>query len=238
MIANTRGADALLRRARQQMQERGELPAGLIHELVARSWRRSLAAGLAPAGRLAEAPHLSASDLARLAERRQEFIAHARPVMEYLHGQTRDSNSMVILADERGVLLQSLGDADFLTRAERVALTPGATWHERLRGTNAIGTALAEGVPVVVHGAEHFLERNSFLTCAAAPVAAPDGRLLGVLDISGEQRSRHPHTFGLVRAAAQMIENRLFDARHGDAMRLRFHPLAEGIGTVASTRSG
>ncbi|MFI4940587.1 MAG: sigma-54-dependent Fis family transcriptional regulator, partial [Burkholderiales bacterium] len=39
--------------------------------------------------------------------------------------------------------------------------------------------------------------------------------------------------FGLVRAAAQMIENRLFDARHGDAVRLHFHPLAEGIGTVA-----
>ncbi|CAG0953812.1 partial Acetoin catabolism regulatory protein, partial [Rhodocyclaceae bacterium] len=40
-------------------------------------------------------------------------------------------------------------------------------------------------------------------------------------------------TFGLVRAAAQMIENRLFEARHGDALRIRFHPLAEGIGTVA-----
>ncbi|WP_294255929.1 hypothetical protein [Propionivibrio sp.] len=86
---------------------------------------------------------------------------------------------------------------------------------------------------MVVHGAEHFLDRNGFLTCAAATVTAPDGRLLGVLDISGDQRGRHPHTFSLVRAAAQMIENRLFEARHGDALRIRFHPLAEGIGTVA-----
>ena len=30
-----------------------------------------------------------------------------------------------------------------------------------------------------------------------------------------------------------MIENRLFEARHCDALRIRFHPLAEGIGTVA-----
>jgi transcriptional regulator of acetoin/glycerol metabolism len=153
--------------------------------------------------------------------------------MEYLYAQMRDSGSMVIVSDDCGVLLHTLGDADFLGRAERVALMQGASWHEQHRGTNAIGTALAEAVPVVVHGSEHFLERNGFLTCAAAPVTAPDGRLLGVLDISGDHRARHPHTFGFVRAAAQMIENRLFDARHGDALRLRFHPLVEGIGTAA-----
>lgn len=224
---------AALHHARRMLLERGELPGGLVGDLVARSWRRSFDTGLAPIGRLGETPHLSAIELERTVERQQELIAHARPVMEYLHGQIRGSGCMAILADERGVLLQALGDVDFLSRAERVALMPGASWLERYRGTNAIGTALAEGAPVVIHGAEHYLERNAFLTCAAAPVVAPDGRLLGVLDISGEQRSRHPHTFGLVRAAAQMVENRLFDARHGDSIRLRFHPLAEGIGTVA-----
>ena len=233
MAFTTRGADAALRHARHMLLERGDFPAGLVHDLVARSWRRSRDAGLEPIGRLADVPRLDAFELARNTERQQDLIANARPVMEYLHSQTRDSGSMVILADERGMLLQALGDADFLTRAERVALMPGASWSERHRGTNAIGTALAEGAPLVVHGGEHYLERNGFLTCAAAPIVAPDGRLLGVLDISGEQKSRHPHTFGLVRAAAQMIENRLFDARHGDGMRLRFHPLAEGIGTVA-----
>jgi transcriptional regulator of acetoin/glycerol metabolism len=225
---------AALRHARHRLVERGETPSSdLVGSTVARSWRRCLDAGLIPVGRLPEAPHLDASAVLRAAERQRELVAHARPVMEYLHGQTRDSGSMVILADDRGVLLHALGDPDFVSRAERVALMPGASWSERHRGTNAVGTALAEGAPVVVHGAEHYLDRNAFLTCAAATVSAPDGRLLGVLDISGDQRARHPHTFGLVRAAAQMIENRLFDARHGEALRLRFHPLAEGIGTVA-----
>lgn len=225
---------AALRQARHQLVERGEMPPPtLVGPAVVRSWRRCLDAGLAPMGRLPEAPHLDGSQFSRLAIRQQEFLAHARPVMEYLHAQTRNSGSLVLLADDRGVVLQTLGDPDFLGRAERVALMPGASWNERHRGTNAIGTALAEAGPVVVHGAEHYLDRNGFLTCAAAPVVSPDGRLLGVLDISGDQRGRHPHTFGLVRAAAQMIENRLFEARHGDALRIRFHPLAEGIGTVA-----
>lgn len=223
-----------LRRARQRYLAHGEAPpADLVGAMLSRSWQRCLAAGLAPVGRLPSPLQLDASQVARASDRQSELVAHARPVMEYLYGQTRDSGSMVILADDRGVLLQTLGDMDFLSRAERVALMQGASWHENQRGTNAIGTAIAECAPIAIHGAEHFLERNGFLTCAAAPVMAPTGRLLGVLDISGEQRCRHPHTFGLVRAAAQMIENRLFEARHGDAIRLRFHPLPEGISTVA-----
>jgi transcriptional regulator of acetoin/glycerol metabolism len=90
------------------------------------------------------------------------------------------------------VLLQALGDPDFLSRAERVALVAGASWHERDRGTNAIGTALSELRPLVVVGGEHFLERNGFLSCAAAPLFAPDGRVLGVLDISGDERQLPP----------------------------------------------
>lgn len=225
---------ASLRRARDLMLERGDVPLGyLVSALLARSWRRSVDAGLAPDGRLPDACRLDANELARVTERQRDLIAHARPVMEYLHAQTRDSGSMVILADDKGVLLQALGDPDFLTRAERVALAPGASWHERHRGTNAIGTALAEGRPLVVHGGEHFLERNGFLSCASVPLTAPDGRPLGVLDISGDERQHHPHTFGLVRAAAQMVENRLFDAHHTRSVRIRFHTMAEGIGTFA-----
>lgn len=229
----SREVGSALRHARHTLVQRGEVARGLIDELVARSWQRCLSSGLAPAGRLPEVPHMSAAELARTVEREHVLIANARPVMEYVFAQTRNSGSMVVLADTRGMLLQTLGDADFLDRANRVVLAPGAYWDERYRGTNAIGTALAEHTPVVVHGGEHYLERNGFLTCAAAPIVAPDGHVLGVLDISGEQRSRHPHTFGLVRAAAQMIENRLFDVYHGDGLRLRFHTLAEGIGTVA-----
>lgn len=225
---------ASLRRARDLMLERGDVPLGyLVSTLLARSWRRSVEAGLAPEGRLPDACRLDANELARVTERQRDLIAHARPVMEYLHAQTRDSGSMVILADDKGILLQALGDPDFLTRAERVALAPGASWNERHRGTNAIGTALAEARPLVVHGGEHFLERNGFLSCASVPLSAPDGRLLGILDISGDERQHHPHTFGLVRAAAHMVENRLFDAQHSRSLRIRFHPMAEGIGTFA-----
>ena len=143
---------------------------------------------------------------------------------------------MVLLAGADGMLLHALGDPQFSQRAERVALRPGATWHEQHRGTNAVGTALLAGHAVVVHGDEHYLERNSFLTCAAAPIRNACGELLGALDVSGDHRGYYHHTLGLVRAATRMIEHRLFDTRYDmrqwAGLRLRLHTQPEGLGTV------
>jgi len=218
--------------ARKRLLESGDVPAELVSEVVARSWQRSQEAGLSPMELMGGPPLVNASTLKAALEQESEFLSHARPVMEFVYDQMRDSGSMVVLANAQGLLLHSLGDPEFLTRAERVSLRPGALWKEELRGTNAIGTALIEGRPVVVHGAEHYLERNGFLTCSAAPVRAPDGRLCGVIDISGDQRGYHPHTSALVRSASRMIEDKLFHARHTRDLLLRLHPRAEGLGAV------
>ena len=224
---------ALLREARRQLLESGQPGAALADPALRRSWERSQAFGLTPTGRVQGAPHASAAQLARALDLRHELVSHAQPVMAYLVDLTRDAGSMVILADSNGMLLQALGDSSFVDRAERVALRPGATWHEQWRGTNAIGTALAEGSAVVVHAGEHYLSRNAFLTCTAAPITDSAGRVLGVLDISGDHRGYHRHTLALVRSGVRMIEQRLFDTRHAGGLRLRLHPQPHGIGTVA-----
>ena len=222
-----------LQQARSQLLLDGELPPGCIDERLARSWRRSLAAGLSPGGNAPAGDTLSAAQLQGTLDLNHELVSYSRPVMEYLFEQVRHSHGMVILADRHGVLMHTLGEADFLSRADRVALRPGASWNERQRGTNAIGTALVEAGPVEIHGPEHYLERNGFLTCAAATIVSARGELLGVLDISGEQHSRHPHTLGLVNTAARMIENQLLLATCRRHLRLHLHAQAEGIGTLA-----
>ena len=221
-----------LRQARQQLLETGQCPAGVLDERLTRSWHRSLAAGLAPAGRVA-------TDLADSGSLRQVLasnhvlLAHSRPVMEYVFEQVRYSQSVVALADQHGMLMHTLGDASFVGKAERVALASGASWHEAHRGTNAIGTALAECSAVEIHGSEHFLERNSFLTCAASPIFSATGALMGVLDISGDHRHGHGHSLGLASTAARMIENRLMLATCKRNIRLHLHVQPEGIGSVA-----
>ncbi|HJV61049.1 MAG TPA: sigma-54-dependent Fis family transcriptional regulator, partial [Albitalea sp.] len=120
----------------------------------------------------------------------------------------------------------------FLERARKIALAPGVNWAEQSKGTNAVGTALFEERPTLVHGSEHFMHANSFLTCSAAPIFDPRGNMLGVLDVTGDQRSYHQHTMGLVRMSARMIENHWLSDDYGDRLRLHFHSRGEFIGTL------
>ncbi|WGS52939.1 sigma-54-dependent Fis family transcriptional regulator [Paraburkholderia sp. D15] len=200
-------------------------------DVIAQAHARSLEIGL----RASETPDfhpLRQLALRELVERNQSLYTHALPVMETLHAQIVDTQSMVLLTDSQGVILHSLGDSDFVEKANRVALCPGVSWAEADRGTNAIGTALVDGQPTVVHGGEHFLHANRILTCSCAPIADPFGRAIGALDVSGDTRGFHKHTLALVRMSAQMIENHLFSNQFADAIRVHFHARTEFIGTL------
>jgi transcriptional regulator of acetoin/glycerol metabolism len=170
--------------------------------------------------------------LSSLIEQNRLLHTHAVPAMETLYQQIVNTHNMVILTDATGVILHSLGDEDFLEKANRVALQAGATWSEQCKGTNAIGTAIAEAKPALVHADQHFLQANHFLTCSAAPITDHMGNVIGVLDVSGDQRSFHKHTMALVRMSALMVENQLFSAAFEDVITLHFHARPEFIGTL------
>jgi sigma-54 dependent transcriptional regulator, acetoin dehydrogenase operon transcriptional activator AcoR len=172
------------------------------------------------------------ADLQALRERHRRLLDQARPVMAMLHEQIVATDSMVVLTDSAGIVLHSIGDDEFLQRAAHVALAPGASWAERAKGTNAVGTVLMQEAPVLVHADEHYLHANAFLTCSAAPIHDPRGNLLGVLDVSGDHRSYHPHTMALVKMSARMIENRWLAEDHRALMCLHFQRDAQSLGTL------
>ena len=110
-----------LRQARQQLLEFGRCPSGLVDERLTQSWSRSMAAGLAPTGRPPAMDHPSSGTLRHVLASNPELLAHSRPVMEYLFEQVRHSQSVVVLADRRGMLMHTLGDPYFVDKSERVA---------------------------------------------------------------------------------------------------------------------
>src|ERR1700760_4595691 len=78
-------------------------------ELIAQAHARSQQVGL----RASETPDfnpLREAALRDLVDRNQSLYTHALPVMETLHAQIVDTQSMVLLTDNRGVILHSLGD--------------------------------------------------------------------------------------------------------------------------------
>jgi transcriptional regulator of acetoin/glycerol metabolism len=221
-----------IRRARHYFFTQGMVPDGLVPEFIVRSWQRSAVNGVSAEEGSRDCPSLSKQELGRAREKNLQLLSSSLPVMENLYEQIIQTSSKVLLADASGVVLHAFGDVDFLGKARKVSLLPGGIWSERTRGTNAIGTALVEQEPVVVRGGEHFISCNHCLACSAAPISDPYGRILGVLDVSGDGRIQQPHTMALVRISVQQIENQMFLNGFENDLVLRFHVRPEFIGTM------
>jgi len=98
-------------------------------DFIERSHQRSVALGLTRGEHRDYGP-LIHSDLNLARERNQRLYLHAAPVMQLLFEQIVNSESMIVLTDAQGTILHSVGDDDFLARADKVALAPGANWAE------------------------------------------------------------------------------------------------------------
>lgn len=121
------------------------------------------------------------------------------------------SDSRLILTDADGVIIGSWGKPRFREKLTEIALSSGACWQEKLKGTNAIGTALVEAKPVSVIGDQHFIQHHRFISCSANPIFDHLGRLLGVLDITSEQEKHDLSTQVLVQNMVQLVENQMLN---------------------------
>lgn len=205
--------------------------AGWLTPSIQKSHERSETFGLSTSMR-PDYDVLAPVELTLKLEQSRVLCAHATPVMETLREQIANTQSMIVLTDASGLILHSIGDDDFLRRAEKVALRAGANWAEQRQGTNAIGTAIAERCPVVVHGDQHYLAANRFLTCSSVPILDPYGDLIGVLDVTGDHHSYHQHTMALAKMSVQMIENHLFTNTFRETLQIAFHARPEFLGTL------
>ena len=188
--------------------------AGVVNGLrapVVDSWRRSREAGIAPAGRSWSAP-VAAERGDAFARWEVHPLRDAAPLIrDCLAGVTDDSEHLIVLSDAAGVLLQLEGDAGLRSlAADSMNFTEGALWSEYGSGTNAIGTALATDHAVDIFAGEHFVEVVQAWTCSAAPVHDPDtGELIGVIDVTGLEKSVHPHSLAIVMTTARAVEGHL-----------------------------
>ena len=219
--------------ARRHLVDHGACLPSALNDRLARSWQRSLHAGVEPFAMRDLVGPMDGAPLAHALEQNAQMLSFARPVMDFMYAQIRGGDCMVVLADAGSMLLHTLGDNGFLSKARQVELRAGASWHESVRGTNAIGTAIEDGTALQVRAGEHYLQRNGFLHCSAAPIFTAQGAIAGAIDISGDERASHQHALGLASSAARLIENNWLKARYRDSVRVHMHSAAEGLDTPA-----
>ena len=201
-----------------------------VRPVVAASWRRMHSRGLDPGG----GPQVTPLTEAELERRRAEsplapLLPHLRRA---LAPAIEQSGLLAVVSDADGRVLWRTGDAPVRRLADRLGFVGGSAWTEGNVGTNAIGTALVLDAPVMVQGAEHFVDSHTFWGCAATPVHDPwTGRTLGVLDVSGPAPAMHPHALAMVQLAAQVAELQVREEHRAGLDRLRAYaaPLVHGL---------
>jgi len=220
-----------LRAAWQRFTTKGVVDEEKIDPAVARSWHRC--AGLLNPWLSPRITLLSNEGLEKTRFHHFNLIAIARPFMEDIHQFVEGSGFVVCLWDSSCCLLELLGDEPILREAAALRLTPGAFWDEPRAGTNAFALALLEGLPVQVVGAEHFFVSHHIFTDSAAPLHDVTGRLIGVLGMIGREQAHHPHTLGIVMAAAKAIENQLQTDLFIQEANQRLAELNTVVGTIS-----
>ncbi|MFE7169184.1 GAF domain-containing protein [Streptomyces sp. NPDC057616] len=218
MVDTARAARVLseLRSARLSGQRTPVAPRPVIEQ----SWGRMLRGGIDPE-RDHRAGLLSTDEVRR--RRETTVLRHVLPVLrEGLLSVADVAHHIMVVTDEDGRVLWREGSSAVLRKADGLGFELGADWREDVVGTNGIGTPAVVRRPVQVFASEHFVRSMTTWTCTGAPITDPrDGRLLGVVDVSGPLETMHPATLAWVDSVAKLAEARLRELHLASLERLR-----------------
>lgn len=190
--------------------------------MIRRSHQRSEALGVDKEQSISS-KILTPIELSRRLTEEQTFLEMATPFIEDLYNYLENSGFIIVLTDQEGCILHTIGDPDIIAMFKTMNMVPGAYMDEKSIGTNAMGTAISEDTAIQITADEHFIKSYHGWTCSAAPIHDTEDRLIGTLNLTGRHDSVHPHSLGLVVAAVKAIENKmstdviqkkLFDANH------------------------
>jgi hypothetical protein len=194
-----------VRAAREALISAGLLRApglgDVVPEVIERSWRRSLSHKVAP-DRVA--------DEAREVDVETALYRAAAPVLSHWEERLLDTPMTLLLGDRAGrIVARRLGEKGLQSRLDDVRAAEGFDFSEETMGTNGLGTALAEGRSVLVAGSQHYNDLLATLTCAAVPIVAPGGSVVGSVSLGGPVEATSSLMLSLTKEIGQQVEQRL-----------------------------
>ena len=189
--------------ARELFLTSQEFEPDIVRETILASWWRSRQLNV-------EADHI-ALPYVRDVDTHTPLVNCAAPILRQLGDQLQAEPVSIILTDAVGVVLERIDSDDAIARyLDSVNLSPGFSYAEQFVGTNGIGTALAERVPTLVDGHEHYAENLERLACAGVPIRHPvKGTLLGALDLTSWSSESNSLMMALASSTAERIEKSL-----------------------------
>ncbi|MEH7249291.1 sigma-54-dependent Fis family transcriptional regulator [Neobacillus niacini] len=176
-----------------------------VRNLTYQSWERSLKHGINPLHGMA--PVILPKDKIQSTYPNNHIFEKILPELKNV---AIDAGHLIVFCNNNGEIVYLDGDSALKRKAEKMNFIVGASWSESHIGTNAIGTALATGMPMQVFAGEHFCQPVHNWVCSAAPIRDPATKeILGAIDLTGAWNMVHPHSLSTVVSITQYIEGML-----------------------------
>ncbi|MGY1883949.1 helix-turn-helix domain-containing protein [Blastococcus sp. SYSU DS0753] len=180
----------------------GDVPASaVVPDLVLRSWRRSIGGSVQAAALAQRYREVEADSVLRRA---------ADPVLDRWQEQLTGTGTTLFLSDRAGnIVARRASDSGLRRQLDRVNAAEGFDYSEESVGTNGLGTSMVERRAVYIEGSQHYNDALATLACAAAPVCAPTGAVVGSVSVGGPLEVANPLMLTVTQEIGRQIEERL-----------------------------
>lgn len=185
----------------------GTCPKSEVRPVILESWKRCRANDINPFMPALNCYLTDQKQFTQVMHNNNFLLSLAKPYMDILANIVEDTGFIGLLACKEGKVLQAVGDSQLLQSAANGLICPGAIRSEPISGTTAIALVLIHNMPIQIFSAEHFCKFYHGWTCSAAPIHDEAGRIIGVLNLSGDYRLMHKHTLGIVVSMAKAMEH-------------------------------
>uniref|UniRef100_UPI0035661608 sigma-54-dependent Fis family transcriptional regulator n=1 Tax=Actibacterium sp. TaxID=1872125 RepID=UPI0035661608 len=164
----------------------------------------------------------------------EDLLSVARFGMEDLYRRVNSMGYVLLLTDADGVTVDFIGDEKVDRELKRAGLYIGSEWSEREAGTCGVGACLTTGEAITIHQSDHFDMAHTPLSCTAAPIYNPTGKMVGVLDVSllmsPSEKYSQALTLEVVKSCVRRIELANLMASRKDEWILRLNATSEFLG--------
>lgn len=178
-----------------------------VEPQIAQSWVRSKAYNIDPYH--PKISLLSETELQTLKQENQDLIRLSKPLMNKLLILASDTVNVMSLHDKDGYMLDIAYHKKEGSSWREDVFRPGVRWTEADVGTNGVGLALVSDCPVQIFGPEHYCYMQREISCSAAPIHNEEGKIIGVLNVSGPFTNLDRHLLALVAYGAYSIESQI-----------------------------
>lgn len=172
---------------------------------INKSWDRCVSYGLNTQHR-PKPPQILSDKLADILKKHEKILQIAHPYMKTLSTITMKKGGILGLSNSEGVILHIEGNSSGL---KELGFEKGCIHLEKYMGTNAIGTCIETGKPIIIWEEEHFFQALRRWVGFAAPIYADENRLDAVLFAMIPVENACRTTMAIISVGADSIESLL-----------------------------